>query len=166
MINLYIDFDGVIVDTIKTSYEMIRKEGIDTKDYDAVSQFYSKLDWKMFLNNSKQINNSFENIKKLVNSGLFYVNILTHVTTLYEAEEKIKYLRKYLDDITIITVPKKISKTKMVCAKDAILIDDFSKNLVEWEKEGGIGVRFNLELEGKGFYVIDRLDKVIDFVNN
>lgn len=166
MINLYIDFDGVIVDTIETSYRMLKELKIDTKDYDKVGKFYSELNWKEFLNSAKEINNSFENIKKLVDSNLFYVNILTHVTTLHEAEEKIKFLRKHLEDITIITVPKKISKTKMVSARDAILVDDYSKNLVEWEKEGGIGIRFNLELEGKGFYAIDRLDKIIEFAQN
>ena len=52
--------------------------------------------------------------------------------------------------------------TKMVHSKDSILIDDYSGNLREWEKEGGISVRFSLELESKGFKVIDRLDQIID----
>ena len=50
----------------------------------------------------------------------------------------------------------------MVHTKDSILIDDYSGNLREWEKEGGISVRFSLALESKGFKVIDRLDKIID----
>ena len=62
----------------------------------------------------------------------------------------------------IIPVPKKISKTKMVHTKGAILIDDYSGNLMEWEDEGGIGIRFSSTLDSKGFKVIDRLDKILD----
>ena len=49
----------------------------------------------------------------------------------------------------------------MVCTKDAILIDDFPQNLVEWKKEGGYGIRFDLDKDGKGFPVIDRLDQIL-----
>ena len=42
-------------------------------------------------------------------------------------------------------VPKEISKTLVVHSKDAILVDDYSGNLREWEKNGGISVRFSKE---------------------
>ena len=92
--------------------------------------------------------------------------ILNGDTSVYSQKRPIKtiikFIRKYYKDITIIPVPKSISKTKMVHTKDSILIDDYSGNLREWEKEGGISVRFSLELESKGFKVIDRLDQIID----
>ena len=74
--------------------------------------------------------------------------------------------RHFKDDITIIIVPGKISKTKMVHSEGAILVDDFSSNLREWEEVGGIAVRFNTKLESKGYKVIDRLDKLLDMFDD
>lgn len=50
----------------------------------------------------------------------------------------------------------------MVHTEGAILIDDYTSNLTEWEASGGIGIRFNRSLNGKGFKVIDRLDKILE----
>ncbi len=165
MINLYIDFDGVIMNTIEVGYDEIKKSGLEINN-ESCNNYYSNLDWKEFLNRKcKPINNSIECIQKIIDSNLFNVNILSHVVSLDEAVEKIKYIRKHFKDITFIPVPKKISKTKMVHTEGSILIDDYSGNLREWESAGGIGIRFSEKLNGKGFYVIDHLDQVIEYVN-
>ena len=54
----------------------------------------------------------------------------------------------------------------MVRTGGSILIDDYSGNLREWEATGGIGVRFSEKLNGKGFHVINRLDQIIEYVEN
>ena len=59
-------------------------------------------------------------------------------------------------------VPKEISKTKVVHSEGAILVDDYSGNLKEWEENGGISVRFSKDLESLGYKVINRLDQLID----
>ena len=162
MKNLYIDFDGVIVNTIDITYKMANSLGIK-KDYTNYLQFFQNLNWEEVLEQAKPINDSFNEIKKIINSHKFNVFILTHVTSVHEAEAKIKLINKYLENITIITVPKSISKTKVLNTKDAILIDDFPPNLDDWEKSGGIGIRFDLDLDGKGHQVIDRLSQIIYF---
>ena len=165
MVDLYIDFDGVIMNTIEVGYRMVEEMGLEI-NYDNVGDFYKNLNWEDFLNNRcSQINDAMECIRKIVDSNLYNVSILSHVISLDEAIAKINYVRKYFDDITFIPVPKEISKTKMVHTKGAILIDDYAGNLREWEEAGGIGVRFNLENENKGFINIDRLDKVIGISN-
>ena len=166
MINLYIDFDGVILNTIEISYKMIQDSGLEVNE-ESCRNFYSALDWKDFINKRcRPINNSIECIQKIIDSNLFNVNILSHVTTLSEAEAKIYYIRKHFKDITFIPVPKSISKTKMVHTQDSILIDDYAGNLREWKNAGGIGIRFSEKLNGKGFHVIDHLDQVIEYVNS
>ena len=95
-------------------------------------------------------------------SGKFKVFILTHVISLKEAEVKIDLIREHLTDVTIIPVPKRVSKNKMVKVNGAILVDDYTENLREWSLDGGISVRFDLDMDGKGFPVIDRLDEVIE----
>ena len=49
----------------------------------------------------------------------------------------------------------------MVRVKDAILVDDYPENLREWKEAGGLGVRFDLDMDGKGFPVINKLDELI-----
>ena len=38
----------------------------------------------------------------------------------------------------------------------------YPENLREWKKAGGIGVRFDLDMDGKGFPVICKLDELIE----
>jgi len=167
MRELYIDFDGVILDTIKILYQELEKQNINPKEYSELEEkrrldFLSTIDWEYMVNTTPQINDSIKCIGKIIDSNKFLVSILTHVNSLDEAIAKINYIRKYFKNITIIPVPKKISKTKMVHTKGAILIDDYSGNLMEWEDDGGIAIRFSPTLDSKGFRVIDCLDKILD----
>ena len=164
MKNLYIDFDGVIVDSIDVTYKMIDERNININDADECLRFYQNLDWNMVLKKCKLINDSIECIRKLEDSNLFNISILTHVSSLGEIEEKVKFIRKYLKNITIIPVPKSISKTNMLKAQDSILVDDYVVNLEEWKSAGGIGIRFDLDMDGKGFPVVDRLDDIFKIV--
>ena len=56
MKKLYIDFDGVILDTIKVTYEMIEKLGLGTPE--EVSEFYYNLDWNHLIKQTPEINDS------------------------------------------------------------------------------------------------------------
>ena len=161
MKNLYIDFDGVIYNSIEVSYKMAEDEKI-SKDYESYYQFFKNLDWCEVLEKSSEINDAFNCIRKIIDSGKFKVFILTHVVSMKEAMVKIDLIRKNLEDVIIIPVPKKVSKNKMVKVKEAILIDDYPENLREWAMDGGYAIRFDLDMDGKGFPVIDRLDEVIE----
>lgn len=165
MINLYIDFDGVILDTIDVTYKMLDDLQLNPKnpnDLEKVKEFYKYLDWKNILSITPVINDSINCIKNIIDTNQFDVIILTHVISLEEAVEKVKYIRKYFKDITVIPVPKAISKTKMVRTEGAILIDDYTGNLREWEVEGGIGIRFSKKSNGKGFKVVNKLDQILE----
>ncbi|MCI5835151.1 MAG: hypothetical protein MR227_00365 [Firmicutes bacterium] len=159
---LYIDFDGVIMDTIDVTYKLLEEQKISLQNEKEVENFYKTIDWKNLLSITPEINDGFNCIEKIRESNLFDIAILTHVNSLDEAIEKVKFIRKHTIDLTIIPVPKAISKTKMVHTEGAILIDDYTSNLTEWEASGGIGIRFNRSLNGKGFKVIDRLDKILE----
>ncbi len=157
--NLYIDFDGVILDTISPMYDEIKEKRIKKED---LTPFFEKYPWEDIINDNYIINDAITCIQKIIDSDKFNLAILTHINSLREAVLKIKYLRKYFKDITIIPCPKEISKTKMIHTKDAILVDDYAGSLREWEEEEGISVRFNLKGNGKGFKVISKLDELID----
>ncbi len=158
MKRLFIDFDGVILDTVSILYEEAKRQEYEISD----SEFYKKFNYKCILKDKYIINDSINCIQKLIDCGKFEVNILTHCYTIKEASDKVKYIRSHFKDITVIICPKDISKTKMVHTEGSILVDDYAGNLREWEKEGGIPVRFSTKLNGKGYLVVDKLDSLIE----
>ena len=79
--------------------------------------------------------------------------------------EKIKYIHKWLPQVTIVSVPKEIPKTQVVNPSAAILIDDYSGNIKEWQKKLGIGIKFVKELEGSQYPEITHLSEVIEMFN-
>ena len=159
--NLYLDFDGVIVDSIKVTYKMIEEKGINLDDTPKVREFYQKLDWFDLLSNINQLNDSIEYIKKLNNDGTYKIYILTTVNSLDEIEAKVNYIRKFGLNIPIISVPKGVNKNDIVNAKDNILVDDYSGNLYYWEKAGGIGVKFSLDnKKQQGFITVNSLNEL------
>lgn len=165
MKNLYIDFDGVILDTMTKTYEELDKIGIDKKDFKKVSEYFRTANWKKIIEETEEINDSISEIKKICASKKFNVYILTHVNSTNEMVEKIKYLHKNLPQVTVVSVPKEIPKTEVVNPSAAILIDDFSGNIKEWQKKLGIGIKFVKELEHGNYPEITHLSEVIDMFN-
>lgn len=139
MQKLYLDCDGVILDTINKSYQMLREEGI-TKE-DEVRAFYSNICWEKLIVDAGEIDDSISKIKELTN--YFDISILTHVNTRKEALAKIEYFSQNLPGIEVITVPKGTEKADAVDARGAILVDDFLPNLKVWEKSGGVPIKFS-----------------------
>ena len=163
MKRLYIDFDGVVMDTIPLLYNELAKNNVALKDEQEVRRVFAAFDYGTIIKDKNILNDSINCIHKIIESGRFEVSFLSHINSLAEGEVKVKYLRKHFkNNITIIFVPKSIAKPKMVHSEGAILIDDFAGNLKEWEANGGIAIRFSKELESHGYKVINRLDTILD----
>ena len=60
------------------------------------------------------------------------------------------------------TVEKYIPKTNVVNACSSILIDDYSGNIKEWQKNLGIGIKFVKEKENGEYPEITHLSEIID----
>ena len=148
MKNLYIDFDGVILDTLTPVYKLAKDLNLDYKTQTKeMGKLFSKIDWEDLIENSSELNESIDSIKKLSKSGKFNISILTHINSLREAKSKINFLQGIITDLTIIPVPSGIPKTKMTQTSGAILVDDYSGNLKLWQEAGGIGVKFTKDKE-------------------
>ena len=165
MKQLYIDFGGVILDTMTKTYKALEESGIDKKDQEKVMEYFRSIDWKKLIEETDEINDSINEIKKICASKKFNVYILTHINSTNEMIEKIKYLHKNLPQVTVVSVPKEIPKTEVVNPSAAILIDDYSGNIKEWQKKLGIGIKFVRELEGSDYPEITHLSEVIDMFN-
>lgn len=152
---LYIDFDGVILDTITPIYSAIEKTDnllfkrsmahtSTPEDLIQIDKIIADLDWVELLDNSIVLNDSLHSINLLVESNLFDIAILTHVGSFGEMVAKFSYIHKNINEkIDIICVPKSFNKS--VATKScvgAILIDDHSQNLRKWINDGGIGYKF------------------------
>ena len=66
MRKLYIDFDGVILDTIPVIYKRLEKNQIDVTDEASLVQFYENLEWKSLIQEASEIHHSIACIKKLL----------------------------------------------------------------------------------------------------
>ena len=143
MRDLYIDFDGVIRDTIKVSYKMMEDLGIKLSDREKVIKFYQEIDWNYLLNISEEINKAYYYINVIQNEKIFNPKILTTVNSLEEIKAKLNDIRKNCKEVSVISSPSGISKAFLVNPKNSILVDDYKGNLYSWEKEGGIGIKFD-----------------------
>lgn len=160
MIKLYLDFDGVILNTIDVTYEMIDKNNITSQG--EKNKFYQNIDWFNLIDNCSEINNSISNIRNIIKSKLYDVTILTHIVGKNEAEAKRKYLHSKLKNIDIITVNIGTNKCDIVDCKNAILVDDYINNLDLWYKKGGIPIKFSDKGKKCKYMSIKSLDELIE----
>ena len=142
MIDLYIDFDGVIQDTIKVSYKMMEEQGISLSDRANVIKFYQEIDWNKLIEVSGELNKAFVYINQICEEKKYRVSILTTVNSQQEMIAKVNYIRSKNKEIGIVFVPSGIDKSQIVKAQGAILVDDYSGNLLKWTEAGGIGIKF------------------------
>lgn len=138
-VKLYLDCDGVILDTINKSYEMLKSLNITNEE--EASIYYKTTNWDELIELSGEIDNSINKIKIL--SKYFDVEILTHVYSENEANSKIKYFANKLPSIKVNIVPKTVKKADFVFPINSVLVDDYNPNLEYWEEKGGIAVKFS-----------------------
>jgi len=138
---IYIDFDGVIVDTQKKVNELFRMFNYEISD--AWNYFLANLNWKLnMLPDAKEINNSFEVLKELYKLKKD-VYILSRVFSLKEAQDKIEFLRDNGIYTDFIASPGRIEKYKVIVPnQNKILIDDSESNIKSWIDNNGKGIYF------------------------
>lgn len=131
---IYLDFDGVILDTDSVIYqEYVKIPGMDRR------KFAQSYDWFKLMDDKLIIHNSLNMIKK----SKYEIILLSKISSINEGQAKIKYLRSKEIDIDINLVPVGFDKCDAVCALGNILIDDKVVNLDAWSKKGGISIYFN-----------------------
>lgn len=144
---IYIDFDGVLVDTPKFISKELKIKGNS-------EETCKNFPWDYFLKNCNEIENNLTVLKKISQQNK--VVILTHVYSDKEKSAKENFVYRKLKNIQIISVPYYIDKNIIVNPKDNILIDDYSNNIEKWINSSGIGIHLKNE---------KRIDKLlIDYI--
>ena len=160
-IKLYLDFDGVIMDTIRLTYKMLDEKNLQTQD--EIRAFFRNIDWNNLLQVAPVLNDSINCIKKIIISGKFDVTILTHVNSKQEGIEKINFIEERIKGLEVIPCPKEIEKCDYVNPLDCILVDDYSNNLKLWQEKGGIAIKFSdNNKQSDDFVTITKLDQILN----
>ena len=131
--NLYVDLDGTLARWNKNaSLEDLLEEGY----FLSLEQERSLVEWT----NAAAV------------SGKYSITILSHYLSesRFALKEKKAWIWKNLPMVTRwILIPTDQEKGRFIVdmqghklCKDDILLDDFSKNLIGWEKEGGCGIKW------------------------
>ena len=141
---LYIDFDGVILDTEGPLFKEWRKNPNRHNLGEEVKiKYIQEIDWNYVLNNSEIINDSIYYLKQMNPEKSF---ILTKIHSLEnEGLAKVRWIRDKNIKQNIILVPYMLNKSDMVHAKENTLVDDSLKNLEDWENNGGYPVFFDMD---------------------
>lgn len=171
--DLYIDCDGVILDTIVMAFSEMELLGIDTSNELEIDKYFQNVNWKDLIERSGEINDSCRKIIALSDSNIFRnVAVLTHHCSYNEGKIKKDEFDKSLPNIQVFNVPKKIPKHFAVKANNNILVDDSKEKIIGWVNAGGIGVLFKKNIErftcpsyDVPYFIINDLNDLI-FVNN
>ena len=139
---IYIDFDGVILDTEglllsdwKKFPNYYKSNGIDLVKY------LENANWNYIINNSNVINDSIYYLKNIDPKTSF---ILTKVrSTDNEGRAKVLWLRNNGVKQSVIMVPYSLNKCDIVDANNNILIDDSLRNLRSWQMNNGYPILFD-----------------------
>lgn len=161
---LYIDFDGVIVDTWPIIVEKyFCKYSTISVEEEKLRILFNECNWDEILKKSKK---NYKNIDVLKKIKSFDVTILTKVNSTSEKIAKENFFNNNSLNINIKTVNIDSKKSDVVNARNSILIDDEIKNLKDWKESGGVGILYsknnnNMDSDGilnEEFPVIFELD--------
>ena len=141
---IYLDLDGVIADFNKKYKEMFGIEpSVAEKDKKFEPYFNEFIDKQAFAN-LELMPDALNLINYLRKTGI-PIEILSSTAserrdTLIRPQ-KMKWLKDHHIEFPVILVPGARLKQKYA-RENAILIDDTSKNIDEWRREGGIGILY------------------------
>jgi Uncharacterized protein conserved in bacteria len=147
-VKIYFDADGVLADFDEyCRSHNIPLAGNDCKDDALVESMWSEIRDKHphFYYNLKPMKGSVELFKQL--NSKYHCEVLTAVPRpsrgiTNAAQDKIDWCKKYLGDDVVINICRRKDKQNFVKDRTSILIDDYEKNIKEWERNGGTGILF------------------------
>ena len=82
MRRLYIDFDGVVMDTIPLLYNELEKNGVKLGEEEQIRKVFGSFDFSTIIKDKNILNDSIECIHKLIDSkrfeGSFFYLLFNH----------------------------------------------------------------------------------------
>jgi phosphoglycolate phosphatase-like HAD superfamily hydrolase len=144
MKNIYLDMDGVIADFDKRYQELFN---ITTKQAERDKkwvQFFDKFIQDRHFATLDLMPEAIELMDYLKGTGIPITILSSTSSEKRDGEirpQKMEWLKKHKIDFPVILVPGAHLK-KDYATPDSILIDDTSKNIDDWRREGGVGILY------------------------
>ena len=148
-IDCYFDCDGVLFDTIKTSFtELGLDYRVEIKDPDIqanLTKYYKNVNWFDLIKRSGEINDSLLKLNIIKELDIFKnIAVATHRHSyLNEALTKKQVIKEKVNNLTVFDIPFNIPKEVALNSRGNILVDDSKKKITSWVKSGGIGILFD-----------------------
>lgn len=141
---VYIDFDGVILDT----EELLFKEWRKNPNHSLLPEkskirYIQEVDWEFILNHSDMIHDSIYYLKNMDPKDSAILTKIHSLTN--EGVAKVNWIRSHDILQNVILVPYPLKKCDMVDANGNILVDDSLKNLDDWSKCNGTPIFFDMD---------------------
>ena len=154
---LYIDFDGVILDSEKR----FKKDMIGKTKLEDWIEYLSTIEWFNFLRECNQIDESLDTLKKLQKYKQLK-GIITKIHVFEEGIQKAVFLRENGIIVPIhYVLPMQNKSTIVKPSKNKILVDDDIKNCIDWEKNGGTAILFDPYAKTEDKKAIKTLKKLL-----
>jgi len=144
MKNIYLDMDGVIADFDKRYQELFK---ISTKEAERDKkwvQFFNQFIQDRHFATLDLMPEAIELMDYLKGTGIPITILSSTSSEKRDGEirpQKMEWLKKHKIDFPVILVPGAHLK-KDYATPDSILIDDTSKNIDDWRREGGVGILY------------------------
>ncbi len=147
---IYIDMDGVLADFDRGIRELCGMEPIKQTELTpessdaiweavkAVEHYYDKLE---LVPGAKEM---FDALYKKYGDRCEILSAIPkpHRGIVSAGEDKEKWIRRLLSDKVKVNIVYRAEKIKYCTGPDCVLIDDYEKNVTEWENHGGTGILF------------------------
>ena len=152
---IYFDMDGVLVDFKRGQREILKIEVVDQENKrkgDDDLLFSKMREYDHFYNMLQPIEGSLALFEKVYEKYGDRCRILTGVPKesrgiINASSDKKAWVERYLSKAVIVNTVLRKEKVDYVKNRGSILIDDFSKNIMEWKDKGGTGILFTTPKE-------------------
>ncbi len=154
---IFLDMDGVLADFNRGIRELCGMEPLDqtkSNNSDDDKMWEAVRDTPNFYDKLELVPGSKELFDYLIDKYGNKVEILTgvpkeHRGIVTAGDDKIAWVRRLLSKDIVIHIVHSEDKPDYCTGKDCILIDDYDKNIRQWEKAGGTGIRFKSAKQAK-----------------
>ena len=152
---IYFDMDGVLANFNKGVIDLLHLKPMnqsDPFDYKKTNALYAKMRTvDHYYDKLEPIQEAVDLLLELYEKYGDDVQILTaipkpHRGIITASEDKINWTKRLISDKIKINICYRAEKTNFCTGADCILIDDYDKNIREWEALGGTGILYtNIE---------------------
>lgn len=152
---IYFDMDGVLANFNKGVIDLLHLKPInqsDPFDYKKTNALYAKMRTvDHYYDKLEPIQEAVDLLLELYEKYGDDVQILTaipkpHRGIITAPEDKINWTKRLISDKIKINICYRAEKANFCTGIDCILIDDYDKNIREWETLGGTGILYtNIE---------------------